>query len=212
MSLSGIVRWLLPREDHFYGFLERQADAAHEGALALARFKEGDKAEGVRDAVQAIEHEGDKASHEMSEALAATFVTPIDREDLHKLSSELDDILDLANGAIRAATLYGVESPTPPMKRMMEVLVEATLVLKKAVPLLRNHRYAELTEATRAVRKLEKDGDAVFREAVSALFADAAIDPKRLLREKQVLEDLENGVDACEQLGETLASLAVKYG
>jgi predicted phosphate transport protein (TIGR00153 family) len=210
MSLQSIVRWLVPRENHFYDYLESQADAAHDGAVALARFKDGRSAVEVRDAVLAIEHKGDDISHQMEQALAKTFVTPIDREDLHKLSTELDDILDLANGAIRAATLYGVDAPTEPMKKLMDILVECTRVLKAAMPHLRKNGYAEIMEATHAIRLLEKDGDTVYREAVSVLFNDA--DAKRILREKQVLEDLENALDACEQLGETLANLAVKHG
>jgi uncharacterized protein Yka (UPF0111/DUF47 family) len=212
MSLQDIVRWLVPREDHFYGFLERQATNAHEGAIALARFKEGTSAASVREAVQALEHEGDKIAHEMEEALAKTFVTPIDREDLHKVSTELDDIIDLANGAIRAAALYGVEAPTEPMTKLMALLVECTGVLAKAVPLLRKNEYAQITEATRKLRLLEKDADAVFRDGVSALFKYPALEANRLLREKQVLEDLENAIDACEELGETLANLSVKHG
>ena len=212
MTLQNIVRWLVPREHHFYDFLERQAETAHAGAIALARFKDGIAATTVRDAVQALEHDGDKIAHEMEEAHAKTFVTPIDREDLHKLCTELDNILDLANGAIRAATLYGVAAPTPPMAKLMDILVECTSVLRTTMPRLRKHEYAEITEATRTLRQLEKDGDTIFRNAVSALFEDPAIDAKKLLREKQVLEDLENAVDACEELGETLANLAVKHG
>jgi uncharacterized protein len=212
MGLQDIVRWLVPREDHFYGFLEGQASTAHEGALALRRFKEGSSANDVRDAVQELEHEGDRLTHEMEEALAKTFVTPIDREDLQKLSSELDDILDLANGAIRAAVLYGVEKPSEPMGKLMDILVQCTLVIKETMPNLRKNAYAKITEGTHALRKLEKDGDTVFRESVSALFHDEAIDAKKLLRERQVLEDLENAVDHCETVGETLAHLAVKHG
>jgi uncharacterized protein Yka (UPF0111/DUF47 family) len=212
MSLQSIVRWLVPRENHFYDFLEKQAEMAHAGAVELARFREGGSAVEIRDSVQTFEHEGDKVYHQMEEALAKTFVTPIDREDLHKLSTELDNILDLANGAIRAAALFGVDTPTEPMKKLMDILVECTKVLWTAVPLLRLHRYGDITEATRTVRKLEKEGDAVFRDAVSTLFHDPAIDAKTILREKQVLEDLENALDACEDLGETLANLAVKHG
>jgi uncharacterized protein len=212
MSLQSVIRWLVPREHHFYDFLERQMAAAHAGAVALARFSDGISAVTVRDQVQALEHEADKISHEMEEALAKTFVTPIDREDLHKLSTQIDNIIDLANGAIRAATLYGVEAPTPPMAKLMAILVDCTSLLSSAMPHLRKHEYAEITAATRKLRLLEKDGDAIFRDGVSALFHDAAIDGKKLLREKQVLEDLENAIDACEELGETLANLAVKHG
>ncbi len=212
MSLQSIVRWLVPRELHFYDFLERQIATAHAGAVALARFRDGARADEVRDAVQTLEHEADGIAHEMEDALAKTFVTPIDREDLHKLSTEIDNIIDLANGAIRAATLYGVPAPTPPMVKLIDCLVACTSLLNETMPRLRRHEYEQITEATRTLRKLEKQGDAVFRDAVSALFNDPAIDGKQLLREKQVLEDLENALDACEELGETLANLAVKHG
>jgi uncharacterized protein len=212
MGLQDIVRWLVPREDHFYGFLERQAVVAHDGALALFRFKEGSSASDVRDAVQAFEHEGDKINHEMEEALAKTFVTPIDREDLQKLSSELDDVLDLANGAIRAAALYGVKAPTEPMNKLMDILVECTRVIKETVPHLRKNAYASITLGTHALRKLEKEGDTIYREALNTLFHDGKVDAKELLREKEVLEDLENAIDHCETVGETLAHLAVKHG
>ncbi len=212
MSLQSIVRWLVPRELHFYDFLERQAETAHQGAVALSRFKDGTPAATVRDAVQALEHDADKLYHEMEEALAKTFVTPIDREDLHKLSTEIDNIIDMANEAIRTATLYGVPAPTTPMAKLMEILVKCTEVIHVAVPRLRKHEYAEITEATHEVRKLEKEADAIFRDAVSALFSDEGVDAKRLLKEKKVLEDLENAIDACEDLGDTLANLAVKNG
>jgi len=212
MGLQAVVRWFLPREDHFYGFLEAQADVAHEAALAVARFKdESVSAEDVRSAVQELEHKGDKIAHEVEESIARTFVTPIDREDLQKLSQELDDVLDL-NGAARACVLYGVERPTAPMVGLIDKLVECTDVLKKALPHLRAHEYTALIEASREVRKLEKDGDAVFRSAVSALFKNGNIDAKQLLREREVLEHLENSIDYCQHVGSTLANLAIKHG
>lgn len=213
MNLQDLVRFLLPREDHFYDYLERQAAAASAGAKALARLHEpGVTVAAVRDAVQAHEHEGDKVVHEMEDALARTFVTPIDREDLQRLSAQLDDVLDLANGTARACVLYGVERPTAPMLALVDLLGKATRLLEEAMPKLRRHQYAELMEAARAVRQVEKDADAIFRDAISALFRDDAVDARRMLREKEVLEDLENAIDQCEHVGETLANLAVKHG
>src|SRR5579862_4355770 len=109
--LQSVVRWLLPKEDHFYGYLERQGDVAHEGAKALRAFKEGKALSEVRVQVEDLEHDGDKFFHELLDALAKTFVTPIDREDLQRLSAELDDILDRMNSAVRAASLMGVLKP-----------------------------------------------------------------------------------------------------
>jgi uncharacterized protein Yka (UPF0111/DUF47 family) len=207
-----MIRWLLPREDHFYDYLEKQAAIAHEGSKVLMGFGTGQKSESVRERIQELEHKGDELFHGLEEALARTFVTPIDREDLQMLSSELDDILDLINGAIRAANLYGVDTPTDPMCRQMEILSKCTQTIAEAMPLLRRNAYAQLLEAVREVRKLEKDADMIYREAVSRLFKAADVDARQLLREREVLEDLENAIDRCDQLASTIANLAVKHG
>jgi predicted phosphate transport protein (TIGR00153 family) len=212
MSLQSLVRWLVPREEYFYDFLEQQTEVACRAADTLRSFREGDPVAAVRDRIQDLEHEGDRIFHAMESALAQTFVTPIDREDLHKLSAELDDIVDRMNGAVRAAVLLGVERPTPPMVQLTDILVSATEQLRAAVPRLRKHQYAEMRESILALRKLEKDADAVFRRAVSELFRDPAVDAKQLLREREILDDLENAVDHCDRVAGTLANLAVKHG
>jgi hypothetical protein len=148
----------------------------------------------------------------MEEALARTFVTPLDREDLHSLSTTIDDILDLTNGAARACTLFGVERPSEAMAKLMGILVRCTEVLKAVMPKLRKNAYAEIMDDVKAIKLLEKEGDQVYRNAVSALFLDPAIDAKALLREKGVLEDLENAIDSCEDAAERLTNVSVKHG
>ena len=222
MGIQDVIRWFLPREEHFYEFLEQQAKAAHEGAKALAKFStNGTTAEQARDAVQAIEHEGDRIVHEMEEALAKTFVTPIDREDLQKLSSELDGVLDLTNGAIRACVMLGVEKPTEAMAKLIAIIVRCTDKINEAIPKLRKHQYTEIVSVARELRKIEKEADVVYREAVSELFRseakggpfrEGAADARILIREKTVLEDLENAIDQCDSIADTLANLAVKHG
>jgi uncharacterized protein len=211
MGFAAFIRFLVPKADHFYAFLERQAVVAHEGAVALATFVEGN-GQLVRDAVQDCEHRGDRIVHEMEEALARTFVTPIDREDLHSLSTTIDDILDLTNGAARACSLFGVERPSEAMGSLMAVLVRCTDVLRTAIPKLRDHLYAEIIVDVKGIKSLEKEADQIYRSAVSALFRDPKIDAKMLLREKGVLEDLENAIDSCEDVAERLTNLSVKHG
>ncbi len=213
MGLQDVIRFLLPREDHFYDFLEQQAKAAYDGAKALAQFTANvHTAEQARAAVQTCEHDGDRIVHEMEEALAKTFVTPIDREDLQRLSSELDTVLDLTNGAIRACTMLGVAEATGPMKELVRILVDCTHRIHVVMPKLRSHDYAEIVACARELRTIEKDADTVYREAISALFKDSAVDAKQLIREKTVLEDLENAVDQCDSIADILANLAVKNG
>jgi uncharacterized protein len=209
--LQNALRWFLPREDHFYEFLERQAAVAHEAALALGRYKEGRTAVQVRDEVQELEHKGDAIVHEMLDALARTFVTPIDREDLQRLSKRLDDILDYTNLAARACVLFGVDRPTKPMLAMIDKLAESTALIREAVPRLRKHAYKELIEACKGVHAIEKVGDAHFRDALSVLFHDPNIDAKTIMREKEILEDLEKAINRCDSVAETMTNIAVKH-
>lgn len=213
MGIQDVIRFFLPREDHFYDYLEKQATVAHQGAKALAKFTDNGATVGeARKEVQKFEHDGDALVHQMEEALAKTFVTPIDREDLQRLSSELDTVLDLTNGAARACDMFGVDAPTDAMRGLTRILVDCTKRIDEVMPKLRKHQYAEIVACTREVRKIEKEADVVYREAVSKLFKDGAVDAKVLIREKAILEDLENAVDQCDSIADILANLAVKNG
>lgn len=212
-SLQDVIRWLLPREDKFFRIMEAQAAVAREAAVALATFgDDGVTAEDVRNRVQAIEHRGDAFSHELEDALDRTFVTPIDREDIQALSSELDDVIDLMNHAARSFSLFDVGAPTTAMRAQMSLLVDATACLEKTVPLLGKSRFEELRDNARALKAMEKDGDAAFRAAIAELFRDPTIDAKQLLKQKELLEVLESALDRCEDVAEFLAHLAVKHG
>lgn len=213
MGIQNVIRLLVPKEEHFFDFIEQGAAHTWNAATALADFgKPGTTAEAVRLKVQEWEHQGDKMVHDMEDALAKTFVTPIDREDLQRLSSEIDTITDLTNAAARACAWFGVERPDDAMLKLMQKLVEATSVLKEAAPALRAHQYGKLIEAGRTLRQLEKDADTVYREAVSRLFRAEPFDARAMFREKEVLDDLENAIDHCERVGHLLVNLAVKHG
>ncbi len=212
MFLQTLLRWLLPREDHFYDFLERQAEVGWKAAQAMAKhLSNAATTAQIRAEVEDLEHQGDAIGNEMLAALSRTFVTPIDREDLQRLSKKLDDIPDYINLAARACVLYGVERPTKPMTVLIEKLEACTRVLKEAVPKLRRHAYTDLIKVGQEIHALEKEGDVVFRDAISALFHDPTIDAKVILREKEVLEDLEDAINTCEQVAETLTNIAVKH-
>lgn len=212
MSIQDLVRRILPREDHFFDFLEEQAMVVHRAACSLPKLNGEGAAEHVRDEVAAFEHEGDDILHRMEDALARTFVTPIDREDLQRLSRRLDDVVDLLDLTARSFVLFGVRSPTPPMNALINKLGECTKVLTVAVPKLRSHEYDEIVELGRSVQKMEHEADLLFRDAISVLFRAPDIDAKVLLREKEVLEDLENAMDRCSSVARTLTNIAVKNG
>lgn len=224
MSLQDIVRLVLPKEDHFYDFLEKQAALAHEGAVALHALADQPVAS-VRQAVHAIEKRGDKVAHEVEDALALTFVTPIDREDIHKLSSMLDDILDRAHATASAFDMYSIARPSEPALALMKLLVEMSDRLAKLMPSLRKHEWDTIREGRRELKRLEKQGDEIYRSAMKALFSpnsggptegdpygSTIEDARALIREKEVVELLEDAVDTCEDVAGYLTNLAVKHG
>jgi uncharacterized protein Yka (UPF0111/DUF47 family) len=148
----------------------------------------------------------------MEDALARTFVTPLDREDLHRLGGQLDDIIDLTNLTARSFGLYHIDKPSKAMVDIMKYLVSATRILKEIMPRLRKHEYAELIEGCRDVRKVEKEADQVYRAEISHLFSEVHEDFRELLKQKEALDQLENAVDSCDDVADLLSNLAVKHG
>jgi hypothetical protein len=212
VGLAAFFRSLLPKNDRCYDLLERQAGVANAAARELATLAEGTSCHEVAKRVQAHEHAGDALVHELEESLASTYITPIDREDIHALAIELDDIADLTNQAARACEMMGVERPSHAMLGLLDVLVATTAELVGAVAKLRSRDYAGIFAAKARIRTLEKQGDRVHRDAVSRLFLTGEIDVRVLLRERIVLDDIETAVDHCEIVADTLSNLAVKHG
>jgi len=211
MALQDLIRFLLPREDHWYDMLEELARLGHEASKTLSSFRDS-PASKVRESVQAIEHKADDVVRRMEDALARTFVTPLDREDLHRLTSELDDIIDLANLTARSYGLYGIEKPTPAMTELSKKLITCTAMIRDTVPHLRTHKFTELIDGGRRVRELEKEGDTIYRTAISDLFKATSIDFRDLLKQKEALDHLENAVDHCDNVADLLSNMAVKHG
>lgn len=211
MGVQDIVRWLLPREDRFFDLIVQQGGALRRATEALAEFGPGAKPADVAKKVQEIEHEGDKLLHQVEDALAETFVTPIDREDIHVLAGKLDDIIDRTNLTARSINLFDIAEPSSAMSSLMELLKKSGGEVEKALVSLRSGKFTELPDAAKRLKALEKEGDTVFRDAIGQLFRDPAIGGKELLKQKEVLEDLEDALDICEDVGEFLAEIAVKH-
>jgi uncharacterized protein Yka (UPF0111/DUF47 family) len=212
VGLQTFFHSLLPKDERCFDLLERQAADANVAAKALATLGDGVTSAEVARRVQEHEHAGDLLVHEVEESLARTYITPIDREDIHALAIELDDIADLTNSAARACEMMGVERPTAAMTALLDVLVETTAEIATAVGKLRRRDYAGIFEAKARVRALEKKGDRLHRDAVSKLFLTGESDVKVLLRERIVLDDIETAVDHCEIVADMLSTLAVKHG
>jgi len=196
------------RDREFFDLFEEAAQNVVRGAdlldQLLAHFP--DRGDLARDIV-ICEQEGDRIAHDIHHRLNSTFVTPIDREDILDLTSDLDDIIDLIDEVADYLGLYKIEAPMEQAQQMAHILVQATRQIAEAMPRLRN--FEDLSHYTVEVNRLENDGDRTSRHAIASLF-DNGIDPMVVIRWKDIFERLEEAVDACEHVANTLEGIVIK--
>jgi uncharacterized protein len=196
------------RDREFFDLFEEAAQNVVRGAdlldQLLAHFP--DRSDLARDIV-ICEQEGDRIAHDIHHRLNSTFVTPIDREDILELTSDLDDIIDLIDEVADYLGLYKIEAPMEQAQQMARILVQATRQIAEAMPRLRN--FQDLSHYTVEVNRLENDGDRTSRHAIASLF-DNGIDPMVVIRWKDIFERLEEAVDACEHVANTLEGIVIK--
>jgi predicted phosphate transport protein (TIGR00153 family) len=192
------------RDREFFDLFEEAARNIVHGAdlldQMLAHFP--DRADLARDIV-ICEQEGDRIAHDIHHRLNSTFVTPIDREDILELTSDMDDIIDLIDEVADYLGLYKIEQS----QRMAHILLQATRQIAEAMPRLRT--FQDLSHFTVEVNRLENDGDRTSRHAIASLF-DNGIDPMVVIRWKDIFERLEEAIDACEHVANTLEGIVIK--
>ena len=202
---------LIPKEQVFFDLFEQAAKNVHEGALALADLLEDfrdipGKAKKVKD----IEHAGDKITHTTIEKLNKTFITPLDREDIHELICRLDDILDLIDTAVNRIMLYKIEKPTEDAKALGKVLVHATKIIVELVPQLRNLKRTDaLIQQCIAIHTQENEGDRIEQHALASLFENNH-DAMTIIKWKDIYEDLEEATDRCEDVANVIEGIVLK--
>ena len=204
---------LLPKETVFFDLFEQAAKNVHDGALALEGLLDDfrDVAEKARK-VKDIEHAGDKITHDTIERLNKTFITPLEREDIHELICRLDDILDLIDTAVSRMVLYKIDKPTEDAKAMGKVIVHATKILTELVPQLRNLKRTDaLIQQCIAVHTQENEGDRIEQHALAALFENGH-DPTTIIKWKDIYEDLEEATDSCEDVANVIEGIVLKNG
>ncbi len=214
MFLDVVVKWLLPRENSFLHQLDSVAVMMAKGAECFSQF--GDAAPErfaiIAEELRAIEHEGDALSHGLYDALDKSFVTPIDREDLHDLTAALDDILDFMEECAGLIVIYRLERVTPAMRELIKLAHEAAGIVAQCIHLLQDDkRHAELYVLLARVHALENVGDTHYRNAIGRLFSEQT-DAIELIREKEVLDSIEHAIDACDDVCDLIRSVVVKNG
>jgi uncharacterized protein len=199
---------LVPQKREFYVLYARAARNAVEIARLLVRLLDEFPSNGdlLRD-IKELEHEGDRLTRELVDLLNRTFVTPFDRDDMYLLAGALDDICDHIDEAAGNIDGYGVREIRPAAKAQGQVILRSTEKLREAVERVEGFKDAE--RQLHELRDLEDEGDRLNREAVSLLFKTEN-DPITILRWKDIHEQLEEAVDACENAADVLEAILVK--
>ena len=202
---------LVPKQESFFEQFEKQAKLVHEGAQSLAALLVDFKH--VEDAafkIKAMEHDADEVAHEIMRKLNTTFVTPLDREDIHALVSAMDDILDYIESASDRMALYEIKEPTEAAIKLSKILVQATELVMKAISDLRDMKnVSEIRKACVAINRLENQGDQVNRAALAELFK-MHDKPMEALKWREIYGHIETAIDKCEDVADILESTVLK--
>lgn len=202
---------LMPTEGKFFEMFVQHGDLCVKGAKEmLALMANFDDLEMRVHAIESIEKEADKVTHNTLEMLHKTFITPLDRDDIHQLITRMDDILDLLEDAAQTISLYDIKAITPEAKRLAELCLTCTEKVRAAVGLLSNMDNArEILSLCAEIDRLESDADHVMRAAMSKLFRDEP-DVRTLIKLKAIYEILETVTDRCEDVANILEGIIVE--
>jgi predicted phosphate transport protein (TIGR00153 family) len=201
---------LIPRDEVFFSMFASLASRLTAAARLLAElFANPGRLAEVATSIKQIEHEADTITHDVIARINRTFVTPIDREDIHMLASRLDDVIDQIDGTARRALMFRIDEVDEPAIRLSGILIRAGEAIEGAVTHVKKPTI--VVQQSVKVKRLEEEGDAIYHTAVGALF-EGTPDPLRIIKWKELYDALENATDQCEDVANTLESIALKNG
>ena len=199
----------LPRDEKYFERFNELAVRIHEAAQILERFFQNESPVAtVADQVKRLEHECDEISHEILRSIDRTFITPIDREDIHRLAVRLDDVIDLIDGTIRRVLLFRIEEPTKIAQALARLIVKTTGELVDAVSQLRRQK-AVMAHCIR-IKQLENEGDVVYHDAIASLFSEN-LPAIEVIKWKEVYDNMERCIDSCVAVAHVLESVVLKH-
>jgi predicted phosphate transport protein (TIGR00153 family) len=210
---------LRPNDPTFYDLFTELADHLVDGSRLLAEMLGSlagaagsvavNASDGVAEKMKDAEHAADETTHSIIRRVNSTFVTPFDREDIYRLASDLDDVMDFMEEAVDAVNLFRLERLPEEVAEQIEVLQRAASLTAEAMPKLRTMK--NLAEYWIEINRLENTGDQLYRRIVAGLF-NGDVDALTVLKVKTVVDSLEAAIDAFEHVANTVEQIAVKEG
>jgi predicted phosphate transport protein (TIGR00153 family) len=202
---------LMPTEGKFFDLFNQHAALCVKGAQEMVGLMTNfDDLENRTHAVETLEKQADKITYATVDLLHKTFITPIDRDDIHKLITRMDDILDMMEDAAQTISLYDLQAVTPEAKRLAELCLACCEKVQQAVGMLHNMDNAQkMVAICEEIDRLESDADHVMRAAMSKLFRDEP-DVRNLIKMKAIYEILETVTDRCEDVANIIEGIIVE--
>lgn len=201
---------LIPKEEAFFDLFKQAAHNVIEGSRLLKDMMEDfHDLPGKAKKIKEVEHVGDGITHDIAMRLNQTFMTPIDREDIHDLASALDDILDAVDAVADRFVIYKIERPTESAIRLADILYQASVAVGRGVDRI-GMSHAQIKECCVQVNSLENEADRVSRDAISGLF-EKEKDPISVIKWKEIYETIEEGTDRCEDVSNILERIVLKH-
>jgi predicted phosphate transport protein (TIGR00153 family) len=203
----------LTRDDEFWSAFKGHARCSTRAAGLLVEILEHpDRAQGLGQQISDLEHEGDRITHDTVLALHQTWITPLDREDIHALVSRLDDVLDLIDSASDRFALYQLSAVRPEAIEIARILHLACGEIERAVGMLDNMKDVKpLLDLCRQINRHEHDADTVFRRALARLFNERT-DPLEVMKWRDILDALETATDRAEDVANIIEGIVLEHG
>jgi uncharacterized protein len=209
----GILQYLLPKDRKFFPLFKQATENLVKGSKLLVELVNApvEKRRDLIKEIEHVEHTGDNITHMIFNELGRNFITPFDREDIHALTSSIDDVLDLIQGSAKRIELYKVTVISEPMILLSDIILKGAVELNVAVLNLEGmKRIDEIKAACVRINSLENNADDVFNLAIARLF-DEEKDAIQLIKTKEILQALETATDKCEDAANVIESIIIKY-
>ena len=206
----GIREWLIPQDKVFFDLLEAESKVVVLGAHQLEDAIENfDRLDQRRRELKETEHQGDEIVHQIYDRVNRTFITPIDQEDITRLASLYDDVLDFIYSVMNRMVLYEVKGPTEAMRKLSRLVTLSVDEIHQAFLSMRKIEEKEIEERCREVDRLENEADALLNDSVAELFKGN--DAIYILKMKEIYEHLEATTDKCEDVSFQLRDIVLKH-
>lgn len=207
-----MFRRLLPRNASFFDFFDSHATKTVEGAKEFLALASGEvELEAAARRIKKIEHDTDVITHACVEALHKTFITPLERDDIHRLITRMDDIMDFVEAASERMALYEITTTTPELRALADVLLRSAEEVQRAVAGLRDMKDGDnVIRSCIEINRMENEADNILRTAVAKLFKEEK-DPIVVIKWKEIYENLENATDRCEDVANIIEGVVLEH-